>query len=108
MHVCTIIARNYLALARVLGDSLLASNPDARFSVVVIDAVDGEDDFSEEPFEFISPFDIGIEADEYLRMATMYDVMELATSIKPWILRTLLDRGAETATYLDPDIVVLG
>ena len=108
VHVCTIVARNYLAPARVLAQSLLASNPDAHLSVVVIDAVDGEDDFSEEPFEFVSPFDIGIEADEYLRMATMYDVMELATSIKPWILRTLLDRGAETATYLDPDIVVLG
>jgi glycosyltransferase involved in cell wall biosynthesis len=108
MQVCTIVARNYLAPARVLAQSLVASNPDARLSVVVIDAIDGTDDYSREPFEFISPFDIGIEADEYLRMATMYEVMELATAIKPWILRTLLDRGAETATYLDPDIVVLG
>ena len=108
MQVCTIVARNYLAPARVLAKSLVASNPDARLAVVVIDAIDDKDDFAHEPFEFISPLDIGIEADEYLRMATMYEVMELATAIKPWILRTLLDRGAETATYLDPDIVVLG
>src|ERR1700704_2139170 len=102
MQVCTIVARNYLAPARVLAQSLVASNPDARLAVVVIDAIDDKEDFAQEPFEFISPLDIGIGADEYLRMATMYEVMELATAIKPWLLRTLLDRGAETATYLDP------
>lgn len=37
-----------------------------------------------------------------------YDVTELSTALKPWLLQHLLDRGAETVTYLDPDICVYG
>ena len=44
---------------------------------------------------------------ELQHMATMYDVMELATALKPFLLRHLLDEGAPSATYLDPDIEVL-
>ena len=40
-------------------------------------------------------------------MATIYNVMELATALKPFLLRHLARRaGAASATYLDPDIEV--
>jgi glycosyltransferase involved in cell wall biosynthesis len=102
----TIVARNYLAPARVLTESFLAHHPNGQFFVVIIDALPDED-FGSEPFEVLSPFDIGINRDEFLRMATMYDVTEMATAVKPWALRTLLERTGSTATYLDPDILVL-
>ena len=40
-------------------------------------------------------------------MAAIYDVMELSTAVKPWLLRHLLERpGVDSVTYLDPDIQV--
>ena len=38
--------------------------------------------------------------DEYRKMASIYDVLELATAIKPLFLRYLLDRGGESAMFL--------
>ncbi len=39
-------------------------------------------------------------------MALRYEVLELSTAVKPWLLRHLLLEGAPTITYLDPDIRV--
>ena len=40
-------------------------------------------------------------------MAALYNVLELSTAVKPWLLRHLLNvRGCETLAYLDPDIEV--
>src|ERR1044072_236183 len=40
-------------------------------------------------------------------MAATYDVMELSTAVKPWLMRPLLDRpGVDSVAYLDPDIQV--
>src|SRR5438105_4745546 len=39
-------------------------------------------------------------------MAAIYEVTELATAVKPWLLELLLGRGADAAVYLDPDIEV--
>lgn len=106
MNACTIIARNYLAYARVLADSFHEHHPDGRFTACVLDDIGGDLDVSAEPFEVLSAYDIGIPRAEFHRMATIYDVMELATAVKPWVLRTLLDRGAPDVAYLDPDIQI--
>jgi glycosyltransferase involved in cell wall biosynthesis len=104
MNVCTIIARNYGAQARVLAESFLAQHPKSTFSVLVID---GPPLAAGEPYELIEPKQLDIDEDEYLRMAAIYEVMELATAVKPWLLRLLLERG-EPVLYLDPDIEVFG
>ena len=39
-------------------------------------------------------------------MAAIYDVMELATAVKPTLVRHLLVEGGEPVAYLDPDILV--
>jgi glycosyltransferase involved in cell wall biosynthesis len=103
VQLCTIIARNYLAYARVLAESLAEHQPDGRLAVLV---VDGADDLrgEEESFEVLSPTDIG--CDEFAGMAARYELVELATALKPWLLRFLLGRGAPSVTYLDPDIQV--
>src|SRR5918998_3044730 len=105
MHVCTIIAKNYLAFARVLGRSLAENAPGVRFSVLVIDAHEGYIGPSREPFELITPADL--ELPEFGRMAAMYDVLELSTAVKPWLLRRLLARAdGGSVVYLDPDIEI--
>ena len=104
MNACTIVARNYLAHARVLAESFLEHHPDGSFVTLVLDAEPEE--LEGETFEVLSPYEIGIERSELHRMAMIYDVMEFATAVKPWLLRTLLDRGLTNVTYFDPDIQV--
>ena len=61
----------------------------------------------DDPFEVITPASLALEPDELRRMATMYDVTELAYPSKPWLLRYLLEqRGEHSVTYLDPDMLV--
>jgi glycosyltransferase involved in cell wall biosynthesis len=105
LNICTIIARNYAAHARVLARSFAATHPDGHFSVLVIDEAEGYLDPAKEPFEVIRLDQIGLPDPE--RMAAFYSVIELSTAVKPWLLRHLLDReGVDSVTYLDPDIRV--
>jgi glycosyltransferase involved in cell wall biosynthesis/SAM-dependent methyltransferase len=105
VNICTIIARNYVAHARVLAESFQEVHPEGTCSVLVIDEPTGYIDPTEEPFELITIDQIGL-ADP-ARMAASYDVMELSTAVKPWLLRTLLERpGVDSVIYLDPDIQV--
>ncbi len=104
MDACTIIARNYLAHARVLAHSFAAHHPGGTFNVLLLDDLDREIEEAREPFRILTPFEIGLDTDEFHRMAMIYDVVELATAVKPWFLRTLLAEGAEAVSYFDPDI----
>jgi glycosyltransferase involved in cell wall biosynthesis/GT2 family glycosyltransferase len=102
-RVFTIVARNYLAYARVLAASLARHNPGARLAVVLLD--DPDRSIPPEPsFEIIHadelPFD---PPSDFLTMAAIYDVTELATAVKPWVFEYLFDRGASVAIHLDPD-----
>jgi len=106
MDVCTIIAKNYAAHARVLARSFAEHHPGGRFFVLVIDDANGYLEPGKEPFEIMTPADLG--CDEFGHMAARYDVLELSTAVKPWLLRHLLDRGSQAITYLDPDIQVFG
>jgi hypothetical protein len=105
MHVCTIVARNYLGAARVLARSFGLHNPGGTCWTLVIDDIDGEADGSVEPFEVVRPEELAIEP--WHEMTAGYSVLELSTAVKPWLVRHLLDRpGVERVTYLDPDIQV--
>lgn len=102
-EVCTIAARNYLPFVRVLADSVQKHGD--RLSVFFTDDPDGMGG-GELSYCVLTSDDLGIDRSEYLRMAAMYDVTELATAVKPWVLSALRRRGAEAAIYLDPDIAV--
>jgi glycosyltransferase involved in cell wall biosynthesis/SAM-dependent methyltransferase len=104
MNACTIVARNYMAQARVLAETFLQHHQSGRFITLVIDAREPLDDTAE-AFEVVGPADIGVEESEFRRMAMIYDVMGLATAVKPWLLKRLLE-SEDTITYLDPDIQV--
>jgi len=106
MTTCTVIARNYLAHARVLARSFAAQHDGERIAVLVIDDVEGAIRGSDEPFDVLTPGDLALDRDEFLRMAAIYEITELATALKPWVLQALLDGGTDVAMYLDPDMVV--
>ena len=105
---CTIVARNYLPHARVLTASFLRHHPDGAFYVLLIDDEDGTLDTRDEPFLVLHLRDIGLERDEITRLGAIYDVVELATSVKPVLLQWLLDSPRDHAIYLDPDIKIFG
>src|SRR3984893_4542326 len=104
LNVCTIIARNYLALARVLADSFFAHHPDGSFTVLVIDDEERLLPPDNGPIDWRRLSDIGLDKREIHRLAGIYDVTELATAVKPRLLRRLLDEGRDHVVYLDPDI----
>ncbi len=105
MHGCTIATSHYLAHTRVLAESFIARHPGAEFSALVID--DGPHARAgEEPFERLSPADIGIDQDELNRRATMYLTQGLAVSMKPDLLSELLSRGGGPVLFLDSDSYV--
>jgi glycosyltransferase involved in cell wall biosynthesis/GT2 family glycosyltransferase len=105
-RVFTIIARNYLAYARVLAASLARHNPGVRLHVIILD--DPDRSIPPEPsFEIIRADELPFDPPSDLHtMAAIYDVTELATAVKPWVFAHLFDRGASVAIYLDPDIEV--
>jgi glycosyltransferase involved in cell wall biosynthesis len=106
MKLGTIVARNYLAQARVLAASLERLDDGPQLSVLVLDDEgELELDDSREPFEIVRPRDLDIAPREFHHMATIYDVTELATALKPWFLRQLLESD-DVACFLDPDIEV--
>jgi len=102
VNVCTIIAKNYVAQARILARSFAEHHPHGRFWTLVIDDYAGYLDPTQEPFEVLTPSEIGCDA--FDAMAARYSVLELSTAVKPWLLRHLLDATSDAVTYLDPDI----
>lgn len=101
--VFTVVARNYSAHARVLANSVSRHHPGCRLKVLVLDD-EPHVTAGAEPFDRLALADLGIGTGEFQRMAGIYDLTELATSLKPWIFRRLLEATARPVIYLDPDI----
>lgn len=103
--ICTIAALNYLPRVRALHRSLLRTNPGVRFVALVVD--DAGRLGVDEAFATIDAAEV-VEPVELARMATMYNVLELSTALKPFLLSALQRRFGGPVCYLDPDIVVFG
>lgn len=103
MHqICTIIATNYISQALAFLESFRKFDVVTPCTILVVDAssidltCDGQTKFI---FPNSLPMDLRILETMYL----YYDQVELATSLKPFLLKHLLNSGAATATYIDPD-----
>ena len=107
MHGCTITTSHYLAHARVMVESFLEHNPGVGFSVLMIDDHSGLPQAGE-PFQTLTPADVGIDEPELNRRAMMYITQGLATSMKPNLMLALLAQGHEKVLYLDADACVYG
>ncbi|MEI2729238.1 MAG: glycosyltransferase [Candidatus Nanopelagicales bacterium] len=107
LHVCTIIARNYLAHAKVLWSSFAEFNPGVTMTTLV---VDGRPDDRELAHlgRVVIPEELGIDAAVLTSMKTIYNVMELSTALKPFLLQHLVREGYLSVSYFDPDIRFFG
>jgi glycosyltransferase involved in cell wall biosynthesis len=101
---CTILARNYLAHARVLCRSLREHNPDVPVYALVVDEPEGYFDPTKEDFVCLSLADLDLL--DARSLAFRYGVVELCTAVKPRFLSRVLARGHRKLLYLDPDIRV--
>jgi glycosyltransferase involved in cell wall biosynthesis len=103
--VCTIVAKNYLAHARVLMESVRLWNPDLLRIVILVDRIDGYFDPTKESFEVVLSEELDIPKARWFHFK--YPVLELSTAVKPYALGLLLERyKLDKIIYLDPDIKV--
>ena len=103
--IFTIVAKNYLALALTLGDSIRAVHPEYDFIIFLADGVDGEIDLSQQKYKIMEVKDVGI--DQWLEMAFKYDISEFSTSIKPFCFDYLARESKyDNIMYFDPDIYI--
>jgi hypothetical protein len=104
-HFFTVVARNYVPHACVLGDSVLKHHPGATYTVLVLDDATEEHRWTLEKrgFAYLGPQTVGVP--ELERFFFGYNIVEASTAIKPFVVRHLFETGAERVVYLDPDIL---
>jgi hypothetical protein len=105
--VFTICSANYLSQAITLGNSLQATNPDVQFRIYLVDRLEGREEVrSRVPFPLFEIEQVPVT--DFEGMVLRYNVVELNTSVKPYIfdhiLKTELD--IHKVVYFDPDIMV--
>jgi len=103
--ICTIIALNYLPQAMALLESTRKIYPDIPFFVLIIDS-NTKDIPALASSIVLLPSDLDMPPLWIEQMKMYYDNMELATSLKPFLLKTLLTDEVSTVTFLDPDILL--
>lgn len=105
--IFTICSNNYLAQAKALGDSVVKYNPDYKFIIALCDKKNKEIDYSVyEHYTIIEANNLGIK--KFQQMVSQYDIVELNTSIKPFVFDYLFKKysDAEIVMYFDPDTYV--
>ena len=103
--ICTISDANYATRAFAMLQSASEHMPDLYYFFLDIEGCKPQ--LRESQINVLSLKDLGFSDDEVLTLHSRYNVIEFATAVKPALLRTLLSRGFQTVTYLDPDILVL-
>lgn len=101
----TVVARNYLPYATVLARSFLNHHENSHFYCVVVDDDVYPGRLREVGSDFIGVSRLAEMIDDFWLMATYYDVTELSTAVKPFVLDDLLRRH-DVVFYIDPDIFI--
>ncbi len=99
----TIFAKNYLAHARTLMDSVARFHPEARRVALLVDEPEGCFRPEAEDFEIFGSGRLPVP--QRAHFFFKYTRLEASTALKPLFLSWLLEReGARRVIYLDPDI----
>jgi hypothetical protein len=106
VHVFSSAALNYLPKVRILFESLRKYHPEWKLHLVLADILDVDIDYSQEPLDSIVPIN-QLEIPEWRGWAFCHTITELATAIKPFMLKKLLKEGeqGDQIFYMDPDTV---
>lgn len=107
VHVFTSAAINYLPKVRMLFQSLRRHHPDWTLHLALADRRPEDLDLSGEPVDQIHAV-AELAIPDWQGWAFCHTITELATAIKPFLLRQLLEQSGEggKVIYLDPDTVV--
>ena len=84
---CTIIAKNYLSMARVLAESWHKFHPDAPFFVLLLDSPVGYFSPESEDFKTVLVTELGIP--NLPGFLFKYSILEASTAVKPFFLSHL-------------------
>ena len=98
--IFTICAKNYLAQALTLRESVYIHNPEVDFYLFISDLNDSD---------IVPDFVVELNDDwipNWKQMAFKYNVIEFSTSIKPFCINKLFLEGYDQVIYLDPDTYV--
>jgi hypothetical protein len=101
---CTIVNIKYLPQAQVLINSFREVYPEHRFVTLITD-IETLDFKPLVGSEVLTLKSLKLDEMKIQNMRLIYDVVEFATAMKPYLLMHLLTESV-TATYLDPDILV--
>lgn len=102
--VFTICAKNFLAHALALHESLTRVTEGLRFYVALCDVADGLE-LEEFPFRILRMEELGIPNWDWMK--ENYNITELNTAVKPFVFLALFDlHPGAPVIYLDPDITV--
>lgn len=106
MIAFTLCSNNYLAQAKVLGDSFIEHHPESKFIIGLIDRLNDEIDYAEfKHFNIITVEEIGIESMD--KLILKYNITEFNTAVKPFYFKYLFSNFSEDKIfYIDPDIKV--
>lgn len=88
-----------------MADSVRMNQDGAEVVVLLIDVARDVDLPDIQGVRLVSTNFIDLAEREVLHLAAIYDLVEFATSVKPWLLKKLLV-DSEQVTYLDPDTYV--
>lgn len=99
----TICSLNYVPKAKVLLETYREFHPTDDLYLLIVDRRPESFAAGEIPAAVIWADELGI--DSFQRKAFSFDVIELNTNVKPFVLRKLLSRY-DQVLYLDPDICV--
>ncbi|MDD2746873.1 MAG: glycosyltransferase family 4 protein [Acidithiobacillus ferrooxidans] len=97
----TICARNYLALAAALGESLRRQYPQSVLQVWLVDYEAGlevPDGLS------LRPIAEAVTVKRWLGLQMRYSILELSTAVKAAVFLQIFREGAGSAVYMDPDL----
>lgn len=102
----TLCANNYLAQAKILGDSFRKYHPNTNFIIGLVDMFNPSIDYSMfSEFTIVQVAELNIP--EFVDMERKYDIVELNTSVKPFYFSHLFkNHNADKIIYLDPDIEI--
>ena len=89
---CTIVSSNYLAQAEVLINSFKIHHPNDYFHLLILDIIEIKKSPSNKLTTW-APEEIGINPASLNRMRQYYDVVEFATSLKPFFLNSSAHRA---------------
>ncbi|RRO19186.1 FkbM family methyltransferase [Saccharopolyspora rhizosphaerae] len=100
---CTVACRDQLPAARVLRSSFREHHPDAGFVLLLVDEPGAARD---EP-DALSITDIGVDPQEFARLAVGCTAEQLRGVLRPWLLQHLL-RSGSTVLHFEPWVQVFG